>query len=229
VAYIDEETGHEVIGNSALKGANIQNIDLRYENYFAYTDFFSVGAFYKKFENPIESIFAPGDKLLKTFDNAASAENVGIETEARVGLRNIDRFFRRWSLMGNVSIIDSKIELDSSKGSQTSTSRPLQGQSPYVANVQLLYDRPQMGMTSGLIYNVVGERITEVGTNKRPDVYEQPFKQLDLVFNQKIDVWGYGLKIKNILDPLATSTQGDKIVRERKKGRSYGVNFNANF
>jgi hypothetical protein len=76
---------------------------------------------------------------------------------------------------------------------------------------------------------VVGERITEVGTNKRPDVYEQPFKQLDLVFNQKIDDWGYGLKVKNILDPVATSTQGEKIVRERKKGRSYAVNFNAYF
>jgi len=229
VAYIDEESGNEVMGNNSLKGANIQNLDLRYENYFSYTDFFSAGAFYKKFNNPIESIFAPGDKLLITYDNAKSATNVGVETEARFGLRNFTRYLRRWSLMGNVSIINSKVELDEVSGNQTSTTRSLQGQSPYVANVQLLYDRPQMGMTSGLIYNVVGERITEVGTNKRPDVYEQPFKQLDLVFNQRIEDWGYGLKLKNILDPIATSTQGDKIVREKKKGRSYAVSFNAYF
>lgn len=229
VSYIEDETGYDVIGNSELKGTIIRNWDLRYENYFDDSDYFSVGVFYKKFESPIEAIFQPGDKLVKTFMNAESAMNYGAEIEGRYSLRNISRFLRRWSLSSNLSVINSEVSIDESAGNQTSKKRPLQGQSPYVANVQLLYDRPQYSLTSGLIYNVVGKRITEVGTNARPDIYEEPVHQVDYVLNQKFGDWGYGFKAKNLLDAVARSTQGEEIVRERKRGRSYAVNLTAYF
>jgi len=229
VQYIEDETGYDVIGNSSLKGTVIKNIDLRFENYLADSDFFSAGVFYKKFENPIEAMFQPGDKLIKTFINAPSAYSAGIEIEGRYSLRNVSRELRRWSLTSNLSLIQSKVEIDANSGNQTSKERPLQGQSPYVANFQLFYDRPQLKITSGLIYNVVGRRITEVGTNAKPDVYEEPSHQLDWVFNQKIDDWGYGLKAKNLLDAKSKSTQGDEIVRLKKKGRSYAINLSAYF
>jgi hypothetical protein len=229
VSYIEDETGYDVIGNSELKGTVIRNWDLRYERYFADSDFYSFGVFYKNFEAPIEAVFQPGDRLVKTFMNAKSAMNYGAEVEGRMSLRSLSRSLRRWSVSSNVSVINSKVEIDESQGNQTSSERPLQGQSPYVANVQLLYDRPQYDISSGLIYNVVGKRITEVGTNSRPDVYEQPVHQLDYIYNQKFGDWGIGFRARNLLDPVAKSTQGEEIVRSRKRGRSYVFNVSAYF
>lgn len=229
VSYIEDETGYDVIGNNLLKGTVIQNWDLRFENYFDESDYYSVGAFYKNFNSPIEAIFQPGDKLVKTFVNAENAKSYGVELEGRISFHNFSRVLRRWSLSSNVSIIKSVVGIDESQGNQTSSQRPLQGQSPYVANIQLFYDRPQYNLTSGVIYNVVGRRITEVGTNSRPDTYEEPVHQVDLVLNQKIDDWGYGLKVKNILDVESKSTQGDEIVRSRRKGRTYAVNLSSYF
>ncbi len=229
VSYIEDETGYDVIGNSSLQGTVIESWDFRYERYFADSDYYSLGFFYKDFTAPIEAVFEPGDKLVKTFMNAKSAVNYGAEVEGRFSLRNWGRVFRRWSLASNVSVIQSKVSIDGSQGNQTSQERPLQGQSPYVANVQLLYDRPQFKISSGLIYNIVGKRITEVGTNARPDVYEQPVHQLDFIFNQKLGDWGYGFKAKNLLDPVALSTQGGEVVRSRQRGRSYVFNLSAYF
>jgi TonB-dependent receptor len=229
VAYIEDETGYDVIGNSSLKGTVIRNWDFRYENYFDDADYYSIGFFYKKFESPIEAIFQPGDKLVKTFVNANTAISYGAELEGRYSLRNIARALRRWSVTSNLSIIDSSVSIDKSQGNQTSNERPLQGQSPYVANIQVLYDRPQLNLTSGLIYNVVGKRITEVGTNSRPDIYEEPVNQIDFVLNQKFGDWGYGLKAKNLLDAESLSKQGDEIVRSRKRGRTYAINLNSFF
>lgn len=229
VAYIEDETGYDVIGNSSLKGTVIRNWDFRYENYFDDADYYSIGFFYKKFESPIEAIFQPGDKLVKTFVNADAAISYGAELEGRYSLRNLTRVLRRWSVTSNLSIIDSSVSIDKSQGNQTSNERPLQGQSPYVANIQILYDRPQLNLTSGLIYNVVGKRITEVGTNSRPDIYEEPVNQIDFVLNQKFGDWGYGLKAKNLLDAESLSKQGDEIVRSRKRGRTYAINLNSFF
>ncbi|MCM2349791.1 MAG: TonB-dependent receptor [Bacteriovoracaceae bacterium] len=229
VSYIEDETGYDVIGNSHLKGTVIKNWDLRYERYFADSDYYSLGFFYKDFQAPIEAVFEPGDKLVKTFMNAETATNYGAEVEGRYSLRNIARTFRRWSVASNVSVINSIVTIDASQGNQTSKERPLQGQSPYVANIQLLYDRPQYKISSGLVYNVVGKRITEVGTNARPDVYEQPVHQLDFIFNQKFGDWGYGLRARNLLNPVAISSQGGEVVRSRQRGRSYVFNLSAYF
>ncbi|MFN9067098.1 MAG: TonB-dependent receptor domain-containing protein, partial [Bdellovibrionales bacterium] len=147
VRYIDEETGFEARGNPQLRAAVLQNFDQRVEYYFEADEFISVGLFYKKFINPIEDVFLPvAGSLLKVPQNADSAENQGIEFETRWALRRINRDLRRWSLLGNVSFINSKVKLDPQANAQlTSTNRALQGQSPYILNMGLFYDRPLMG------------------------------------------------------------------------------------
>jgi hypothetical protein len=73
---------------------------------------------------------------------------------------------------------------------------------------------------------VIGPRITEVGTSQRPDIYEQPFHQLDLV--SSIDLFGTGIlnfKLKNLLDLEAKSTQGGELVKKEKKGRALSVGY----
>lgn len=231
VSFIDDETGFTISGNENLKGTVIKNIDHRWEYYFTSDEYASVGFFYKEFQNPIEMVFLPGVNPIQTFENAKAAQNYGVEFEGRMGLRHFSRPLRRWTVLSNVSLIRSEIELGSQKqGEQTSKSRPLQGQSPYVINMQLQYDRPQWGLSTTLLYNVIGKRITEVGTGGIPDTYEQPFEQLDFVATQRLaDHWTLSLRARNLLNPQIESTQGDEVVRSQKRGRIYGLVLGAVF
>jgi hypothetical protein len=227
VPFIDDDSGYETVGNASLRGAVIKNYDHRWEFYPSPEESFSVGVFMKDFVSPIEETFEPSDNLRKTYKNALAARNIGVEAEGRFDLRNLSRFLRRWTLIGNLSVIRSRIELDPSQGGlQTSSERPLQGQSPWIANMMVQYERPAQGTTFSLLYNAVGPRITEVGTSKRPDIYEQPFHQVDFVATQKLfQTWTAGFKARNLLDPESKSTQGNQIVRTTKKGRSLNVSL----
>lgn len=227
VRYIDDETGYEAKGNNQLKGTVITNLDQRWEYYFAPDEFVSFGVFQKDFVNPIEDVFEPmAGTLLKVPQNALSAQNRGAELEGRTSLRSLNRSLRRWSVLGNYSLIDSKVEIDPLKAANLTTKhRSLQGQSPYVVNLQLLYERPAKGLTGALLYNVIGARITEVGTDSRPDIYEQPFHQVDFVASKKWKKTNASLtfKAKNILDPEIKATQGEHTVRSSKRGRAFSV------
>jgi outer membrane receptor protein involved in Fe transport len=225
VGFTDDETGYIVSGNPNLKGTVIKNIDHRWEYYFTTDEYASVGFFYKKFENPIEAVFLSGPNRIQSFRNALAANNYGIEFEGRMGARHISRYFRRWTLLSNVSFIKSQIEISpDSASSQTSSSRPLQGQSPYVLNLQIQYDRPVLGFTATLLYNMIGERITEVGVNGIPDIYEQPFGQLDLVASHKLKPnWTLSFRARNLLDPAIEATQNSEVVRSMRRGRAFGV------
>lgn len=231
VGFIDDETGNNVQGNANLKGTVIKNIDHRWEYYFTPDEYASIGLFYKNFENPIEVMFLPGVNRIQTFDNAKAANNFGLELEGRVGIRHFSRSLRRFTVLSNLTLITSEIELDErNRGIQTSSSRPLQGQSPYVVNMQLQYDHDTLGFSSTVLYNVVGKRITEVGTNFIPDTYEQPFGQLDFVASQRIAKnYSINFRARNLLDPDVESTQADEIVRSQRRGRIFQVNLGAVF
>ena len=60
------------------------------------------------------------------------------------------------------------------------SSRPLQGQSPYLINFGIDYGDDN-GWNAGFFYNVQGETLQVVGNGNLPDVYTLPFN--NLVFN----------------------------------------------
>ena len=68
-----------------------------------------------------------------------------------------------------------------------------------------MYDNPDNGWTSVILYNVSGPRITEYGVYTMPDTSDTPFHRLDLVmaktFTNQLKV---GLKVKNILGSSLT-------------------------
>ncbi len=165
--------------------------------------------------------------------------------------------FRDLTLSGNFAYIWSRIslgdegedfrfEIRNSKTGEaelktfanTSTERPLEGQSPYVLNLSLGYrntvswsqDREQH--TSAFFnYNVFGPRIVAIGTNGVPDTYEQPVHSLNFVLRQSLSEYiSIGFSADNLLDPLAETTLGDErrsdgsnVVESLRKGRSYSI------
>jgi TonB-dependent receptor len=180
LSIYDFELNASVSGNPDLKRTKITNTDLRYELYPSAGETFSVGIFYKNFENPIESVYQEGSggSSLFSFQNAAKATAFGAEFDVRKKLTT------RFTFQANASYINSKIE-DANIG----ISRALQGQSPYLLNAGLLYDVVEKGLNITALVNQVGKRIYLVGDIQAgagsPDVYENPRALIDFQMSKK--------------------------------------------
>jgi len=247
--YLDPLLDIVTVGNPELVTAELKNYDLRWEYYFSPSESFSVAAFYKDFTNPIEKTFSSGGSArIITLQNALGAELTGVEMDYSqslgwirdVGwlswLADLD-----WGFIGpfdwdnyqfalNYAWIDSTVEIDTTQTTQTNPDRPLQGQSPWVFNVQLGYYNPESPSEWTLLYNEFGERITQAGVLGQPDIYEQPFPQLDFIYKRRIgDNWRLSLKLKNLLDPDVKFTQGGEITRAYSRGRDFSLDLEWSF
>jgi len=229
--YLDPLLDVQVVGNPDLITAGIRNYDLRWEYYFSPVESFSIGAFLKEFDNPIEKTRLPGSGVLLSLDNAQSARNYGIELDVTKGLefvadwpgfRHVHGDWANWSVGFNYARIKSSIQLDPLDASfQTNLNRPMQGQSPYVANVQIGHQAGDGSREATLLYNVSGRRIAAVGVAGQPDIYEEAFRQLDFQYRRNLgDDWSLKLRLRNLLDPAVRYTQGPETTREYKKGRA---------
>lgn len=225
--FLDPVLDILTFGNPNLETTQITNLDLRWEYYFSADESLSVAFFRKEFDKPIEKQLLPGSgSLLLTLANAESATNQGIEIDVfhRLGFANdwlggIE--LSDWFVAANYSWIDSEIRLDPTQsGINTNLTRPLEGQSPYVVNLQIGYNDPDGVHDAALSFNRSGERIVQVGVDTQPDVYEQPANSLD--FNWKWQFsrdWSSRVRLRNLLDPKVEFRQGNGNVREFSRGR----------
>jgi hypothetical protein len=236
--FIDPLLDIRVIGNPDLVQATIENVDLRWEYYFSATESFSIALFQKEFLNPIELVASPASGALLNIRNADSATNTGIEIDYYRSLASVGRagwlpdFLKRvpWQdvfISANYARIDSTIDLGEDPGLVTNVSRPLQGQSPYVANLSLSYLPEDGDVEATLLYNVSGERISRVGIRGIPDTLEQPFHQLDFTLSAALpwDGWKAKLRLRNILDDTSEFLVGDQVARRFDKGREVAVSL----
>ena len=182
----DFELNASVQGFPALLRTKISNFDCRYEHYSKPGELITVGVFYKDFKNPIEQIFNEGIGGASTFTyrNAAKAISYGLELEARKKL-DFSNTLKNFTLQANASYIYSRIQDD-----KFLIDRPLQGQSPYVINVGLLYDVEKYGLNMTLLFNQIGQRIYLVGDLTAgagsPDIWEAPRPLIDFQLAKKI-------------------------------------------
>ena len=229
-AFTDPITGREVVGNPDLLITSITNYDFRWEWYFGFSDYISIGVFYKEFENPIESIIQGGATGLQTFTNAAAGENQGIEWEVYKDLEFLGGIGEDFYVQANLSFIDSSVEIsEENAGIVTNLSRPLQGQSDWLYNFQVGYE-PFTGTTATLLYHYFGERITEVGIEGAPDLYEQPFGELNFNFIRELnDNWKVQFKGRNLLDERSEITQGGLISTAYDLGRQFSFQVDYTF
>jgi outer membrane receptor protein involved in Fe transport len=225
--YRDVITATRYTGNPELVRGTIDNVDARIEYYFSSDELVSVGGFYKSFKSPIEQIDLGGVDRTISWSNADGADNYGVEFEGRRRLGFVADWLEDAFAAANVAVVHSRVTLGDQSGASTSKERALQGQSPYVVNLQLGYDDAAgSGLTAVLLYNVFGERIRDVGRFGTPDIFEQPYHQLDLVFSQKLgDHWQLKAKAQNLLDREVEFQQGDEVSRRYKVGRSFGLSL----
>jgi len=234
----DFELNASVQGKPTLERTKVTNIDLRYELYPRAGETFSVGLFYKYFSKPIEQLFneGSGGASTFTFQNPKKAFTYGVEVEMRKkmdfigGLKNL-------TIQANGAYMYSRI-----KDEAFQVDRPLQGQSPFLVNIGLLYDIEKLGLNATLLYNQIGNRIYLVGDissgSASPDIYEASRPLLDFQLAKKV------LKTKgeirlNISDLLNRTQYFYQNINDKKslqKGvdayrftRKPGTNFNITF
>jgi len=234
-AFTNPVTGWEVIGNPNLKITDIVNYDFRWEWYFGFTDYMSIGLFYKEFTNPIESSIVSSVSRRGTFINADGATNQGIEYEIYKRLDFLGEDFfngigEDFYIQTNVSFIESEVQIaPENQGVLTTLVRPLQGQSDWLFNFQMGYE-PIAGTTATLLYHYFGERITDVGVETAPDFIEEPFGELNFVFIRDLtDDLSMTFKAKNIADQRSEVTQGGLVAIGYNRGREFSFQLDYTF
>lgn len=193
-------------GNPELQTANINNFDLRYEFYPRNGETISVGTFYKNFTNPIETaiLLQGGDNPAFTFTNAeGGAYSYGVELEVRKSFRDwtSSAFIDKLSVNLNASLIKSEVDYGESEDVVAQDRiRPMQGQSPYVANLILGYQDDEKGWQVSGSYNVVGPRIYAIGSVQFPAIYELPRNAIDLTITKNIKQFSIKAGVQDLLN-----------------------------
>jgi TonB-dependent receptor len=172
-------------GNDSLKTATIDNLDLRWEFYPRNGENITIGAFYKRFVNPIEMYFVAGiggsGVRSFTWANAVEATSYGVEIEIRKKLDSVDvPVIRNLSVVANAAYIFSEITLTDQQIVGQDTKRPMMGQSPWIANLGLYYQNDSIGFQFNVMYNIIGPRVVVAGILDVPEIYEMPRHQVDL-------------------------------------------------
>ncbi|MCJ8167477.1 carboxypeptidase-like regulatory domain-containing protein [Pontibacter sp. E15-1] len=187
--YFDFVNLLEVVGNPDLEVATIYNSDMRYEFYPNPTELLSIGAFYKYFNKPIETVFenTSGGNTI-TFENAKNAYSYGLEAEVRKSLLDMSesRFVQNLTLVLNAALVKSEVTLTDNRARYQPGLRQMVGQSPYVVNTGVYYQDEDRQLQFNVLYNVIGTRIFAAGSNLRQAIYEMPRHQIDLSLTKGI-------------------------------------------
>jgi hypothetical protein len=173
-AYYDFVRNAQILGNSKLEKSDIYNVDLKYEWYPKAGENISLSLFGKNFIKPIEQIVADGSvpsNLLLTYTNPNSAILYGVELEVR---KKINDWFDFYT---NASVMNSEVEVNGVK-------RQLQGQSNYVLNSGVNIHKKKN--TINITYNRVGDRISAVGFQGYPNIFENSRDVLDITLLHKL-------------------------------------------
>jgi TonB-dependent receptor len=228
----------ELQGNPELERTLITNYDIRWEWFTNPGEVLAISGFYKNLKNPIELSYAEGQTAsnpIVQFKNVDKATIAGLEFELRLGLGNIIDELSNFYIGSNLSLIYSNIDIAPSElaqrlaiDSSSATTRVLQGQSPYVLNLDLSYINEAWGTVAGLYFNTFGERLSKVSANVNPDVYEQPAPLLNFTLSQKL-IYNFTLNlgIKNLLnasyEEVARFKDQDYTFYEYKSGITYSL------
>lgn len=243
-SYIDPITGDLTRGNPGVRPADVENIDLRAEWFFANSDSFSVTIFSKDIKNPIEFFEIPASDttIAREILNAESAEIQGVEVEFLKALGFLGGWGDLFFVQGNFTyqwnrdlVVGANggsvaCENNGSNGKPAFNRCRLSGASESVVNLMIGFDTADSKHTASLIYNVFSERLFTFGRFGRPDAFEQPFASLDLTyFWYPTDRVTVQFKAQNLLDDSIEIERGGIQVFEEKPGVSYSAMFRWGF
>lgn len=243
----DPITNRLFIGNIDILPTYINNFDVRYERFGEKGQMFAVSGFYKKFTDAIEQQFFLNAPTQLTVGNLGDASVFGVEFEMRQRLGFIAESLNDLKFNANVSIIESQLTMSDDEfegrqggardGEVIDRERQLQGQAPFLINVGLDYNNDDIGLQTGVFFNVQGKTLEVVGIREVPDVYTKPFNSLNFTLNKtfgKDKNSSIDLKVSNILDSSRLSEYEsfgaqDQIFTLRDPGTAFSLGYTFKF
>ena len=232
-----------------LVETRIDNFDLRWELFQDRGQLFSVSGFYKFFDNPIELVRIPTQQTSSEFQprNVGDGKLFGVELEIRKNLNFISPALQNLSLSGNVTFVESQIEMTSielnsrknfeREGEKIDNIRQMAGQAPYVVNAGVTYSNSDAGIDAGLFYNVKGRTLEIISSGLYPDVFFKPFNSLNFSLNKRIGKernTAIDFKVSNILNDdleraFSSFEAEDQLFSRFSPGVSFSMGVSHNF
>ena len=204
--------GTEILWDGNLQSTRINNFDLRWEVFQQRGELFSVSAFYKTFDKPIEIVQFLSDPGSFQPRNVGNGTVAGLEFEWRKSLSIITPALKNFFINTNLTLVKSQIsmsdselrsrQLTSREGENISKVRKMSGQAPYIINTGLTYNNLVSGLEAGVFYNVQGPTLNFIGFGNRTDTYTVPFHSLNLNLNKSFGTnerIQTGINVSNIL------------------------------
>ena len=215
--YLDPDSGRVFNGNPFLIDSQLLNAEARYEWYFGRDQRFSLAGFYKRIDNPIETIeVVDSGGSRTTFANAPKAQLYGAEVELvkYFDLYPLGAFFetKRLFASANYTFTKSKIQVNAddltilpdNRGPRPASEdffdgAPLTGQSKHLANFQIGFEDTEKLQQVTLLLRYASDRVTSrsiaAGT-RQPDYRERPGLRLDIVAREGFDISGQEFELK---------------------------------
>ncbi|MFK7782190.1 TonB-dependent receptor domain-containing protein [Psychroserpens sp.] len=213
--FVYEGVSQRIGGNPDVLGySEILNLDLKYEWFMSKSELFSVSAFYKEINDPINQVVAfDATGTQRFFRTGDQAQAYGLELEVRKNLimnTGEDDDKAKLSVGLNATYIHTEQDLyDSIEGSLFSVSfrndsEELQGASPFIINADINYS-PTFGNykpAANLIFSYFSDRIDALGSGQLGNVIEKGLPNLDFVLqNQISEKFQINLAARNLLNP----------------------------
>jgi outer membrane receptor protein involved in Fe transport len=232
-----------------LVETRIDNIDVRWELFQERGQIFSVSAFYKQFDKPIELVRIPTQQTGTEFQprNVGDGTLYGVELEARKNLSFISPSLDNFSANFNITFVQSEIEMTDTefnarntferKGETIERTRDMAGQAPYVVNAGITYSNLDAGLDAGLFYNVKGQTLEVISSGLYPDVYFQPFNSLNFSINKRLGEdqnTTIDFRVNNILNQdlervFVSFEAQDELFSKFSPGVSFSLGISHNF
>ncbi|WP_374525357.1 TonB-dependent receptor domain-containing protein [Sphingopyxis sp.] len=212
--YYDPDTNRTFQGNPQLVDSQLYNAEGRFEWYFAPEQRVSIGGFWKKIKNPIETYASfDGNSVTTRFANAPEATLYGAEFEIQkyFDLSGWGELFasRRGVFIGNYTWSKSKLKVGADDpvrafpftGATLASQffrdgAPLTGQSDHLANVELGLEDTEKLSQQTILISYASDRVTRRGPSGQPDIFERPGFQIDFVARQGIMLTGKAFELK---------------------------------
>lgn len=225
--FTNVQGGFNVAGNPNLLRAKIDNYDGRWEWFMGGNQLLAASFFTKSFTDPIESTVQPTTDLRSSFINAKGAVNRGFEVEMRQGLSSVSKRLKEFNLQANFTFVDSSVTIrPEDQGVLTSLNRPLAGQSRYIYNIITEWTKPKARSQARFYVNSVSRRLSDVGSNGLPDIYQEGNVFLDFVYQYTLTETGkttLRFNAENLGDNTYRWTQATLPTRRYQLGRTYSV------
>jgi TonB-dependent receptor len=250
--FVYEDVSTRIGGNPDVLGySDILNIDLKYEWFFSKNEIFSLGAFTKQIDNPINLVVV-GDatgtqRYVRTGDQATI---YGFEIELRKNLlvdeddnANLSFGVNATYMKTNQDLyetIDGTFDLAFNRNEDE-----LQGASPFLLNADISYSPSFKNYqpVANLVFSYFSDRIDALGSGDLGNIVEKSIPTLDFIWKNTIkENFEINFSAKNILNPtiqyvredqnlgdvLVVSANG-KGVTDYKRGMNIGLQLKYTF